>query len=470
MSESFETLGVSEDIMRAIEDMGFVEPTPVQLASVPVLMRGKDIMAQAQTGTGKTAAFGIPILQNLVRERRPSVLILVPTRELGMQVAEELKRLSKHMPHVSILAVYGGKSLDEQVERFRKGVDIIVGTPGRMIDHIKRRTIDLGTVSTLVLDEADRMLDMGFIDDIRYILARVPKQRQTMLFSATLPEGVREIAAKHMHEPEKIIISEVELTLPSTKQVYFNIERKNKIWALCRVLDKEKPKAMVFAQTKMMVDTIARVLKSYGYPAEAIHGDLTQAKREKVLRDFREGKVSILIATDVAARGLDIEGVTHVINFDIPEDPEVYVHRIGRTGRAGKEGMAITFITAREMHLLRKIEEFGTISMEEEQVPETGRRDTVRKRLDFEGEADIFGMVRFEIEVGDVNGLKKSDIYDALARKLRIPEMAIGTIDIERDSAIFELHKDAAVKTYGQLKEMTFKGKAWNLRALKARK
>jgi len=470
MSDNFQSLGVSEDIIKAVDDMGFVEPTPVQLATIPLLLQGKDIMAQAQTGTGKTAAFGIPILQMLRRDRKPSVLILVPTRELGSQVAEEIKRLSKHMPHVSILAVYGGKSIEDQVDKFRRGVDIIVGTPGRIIDHINRRTLDLSQINTLVLDEADRMLDMGFIDDIRYILQRVPKQRQTMLFSATLVEGVREIASKYMIEPQKIMIKEAELTLPSTKQVYFNIERKNKIWALCRVLDKEKPKAMVFAQTKMMVDTIARVLKSYGYPAEAIHGDLTQAKREKVLSDFREGKVSILIATDVAARGLDIDGVTHVINFDIPEDPEVYIHRIGRTGRAGKEGMAITFITAREMHLLKKIEEFGIVAMAEDSVPETGKRDTVRRRLDFESEADIFGMVRFEIDIGDMHGLSKTEIYDTLTKKLRIPEMAIGTIDVYKDSSVFELHKDAAVKVYGSLREMSFKGKPWNMHALKARK
>ena len=256
------------------------------------------------------------------------------------------------------------------------------------------------------------MLDMGFIEDIEYILSKVPKrQRQTMLFSATIPDGVREIAAKHMNDPETITVCEDELVLPTTKQIYFNVERKNKIWALCRVLDKYKPKAIVFAQTKLMVDIIEKRLLVTDIRAASIHGDLTQARREKVLKDFRAGKIKVLIATDVAARGLDIEGVTHVINYDIPEDPEVYVHRIGRTGRAGKEGIAITFITATEMYLLRKIKEYGVVDVEEEQVPETGRKDIVRRITDYTDVADIFGMVRMRIDVGEVDGLRKVDLH-----------------------------------------------------------
>jgi ATP-dependent RNA helicase DeaD len=340
-----------------------------------------------------------------------------------------------------------------------KGVDIVVATPGRLMDHMQRRTIDLSEIQFLVLDEADRMLDMGFIEDIDYILSKLPKQRQSMLFSATIPETVRKIAGEHMIDPIRVIISEDKLVLPSTRQIYFNIERKNKIWALCRVLDKYQPKAMVFAQTKMMVNTIERVLKSYGYPVASLHGDLTQSRREKVLTDFRAGKIQVLVATDVAARGLDIEDVTHVINFDIPEDPEVYVHRIGRTGRAGKEGVAITFITAREMYLLKKIKEFGVVEMLEEAVPESGQKDVVRRVVDFEAYSDIFGMVKFRISLGEKDHIRSIDIVDILSRRLKVNEMSIGNIEIHDDYTEVEVHKDAAGKALAGLRAMDIDGK-----------
>ncbi|MBN1110450.1 MAG: DEAD/DEAH box helicase, partial [Methanomassiliicoccales archaeon] len=398
--KGFLEFGFREEVLKAIERMGFVEPTPVQVRTIPLIMKGRDVMAQAQTGTGKTAAFGIPILESLTKGVKPFSLILVPTRELGAQVSNEIKKLAYFMDDVRVLPVYGGKSIDDQIEAFRKGVDIVVGTPGRVIDHLHRRTLDLSEIEVLVLDEADRMLDMGFIEDIEYILSKTKTPRQTLLFSATIPVGVRDIASKHMDDPETIIIGEEQIVLPTTKQVYFNIERKNKIWALCRVLDAYKPKAMVFVQTKVMVDIVSKRLASYGYRAGALHGDLTQAKREKVLNDFRDGKIAVLIATDVAARGLDIEGVTHVINYDIPEDPEIYVHRIGRTGRAGKEGVAITFITSKEVHLLRKINEFGVTEIEHLDVPESGQKDVIRKVMDFEDQADMFGMVLFKVVAG----------------------------------------------------------------------
>ncbi|HNX48085.1 MAG TPA: DEAD/DEAH box helicase [Methanomassiliicoccales archaeon] len=451
---SFQEFGLRDEIMKAIERMGFVEPTPVQVATIPLTMKGKDVIAQAQTGTGKTAAFGIPILESLTKGVKPFSLILVPTRELGSQVSDELKKLAFFMDDVRVLPVYGGKSIDEQVDAFRKGVDIVVGTPGRVIDHLHRGTLALNEIEVLVLDEADRMLDMGFIEDIEYIVSKVKKQRQTMLFSATIPETIKEIAAKHMVDPETIMIGEEQIVLPTTKQVYFNIERKNKIWALCRVLDAYKPKAIVFVQTKVMVDILAKRLDSYGYRVGELHGDLTQARREKVLKEFREGKTAVLIATDVAARGLDIEGVTHVINYDIPEDPEVYVHRIGRTGRAGKEGIAITFITSKEVHLLKKINEFGVTEIAKEEVPESGRKDVIRKVMDFEDQADLFGMVLFKVVAGENEPVERADLLALLNRKMRIPELAIGNINVLKDRTEFEVHKDSAKIVLMELKTL----------------
>jgi ATP-dependent RNA helicase DeaD len=451
---SFQDFGLRDEIMKAIERMGFVEPTPVQVETIPLTMKGKDVIAQAQTGTGKTAAFGIPILESLTKGVKPFSLILVPTRELGAQVSDELKKLAFYMDDVRVLPVYGGKSIDDQVDAFRKGVDIVVGTPGRVIDHLHRGTLALDEIEVLVLDEADRMLDMGFIEDIEYIVSKVKKQRQTMLFSATIPEAIKEIAARHMVEPETIMIGEEQIVLPTTKQVYFNIERKNKIWALCRVLDAYKPKAIVFVQTKVMVDILAKRLDSYGYRVGELHGDLTQVRREKVLKEFREGKTAVLIATDVAARGLDIEGVTHVINYDIPEDPEVYVHRIGRTGRAGKEGIAITFITSKEVHLLKKINEFGVTEIAKEEVPESGRKDVIRKVMDFEDQADLFGMVLFKVVAGEGEPVERSDLLALLNRKMRIPELAIGNVNVLKDRTEFEVHKDSAKIVLMELKTL----------------
>ena len=451
---SFQDFGLRDEIMKAIERMGFIEPTPVQVATIPLTMKGKDVIAQAQTGTGKTAAFGIPILESLTKGVKPFSLILVPTRELGAQVSDELKKLAFFMDDVRVLPVYGGKSIDDQVDAFRKGVDIVVGTPGRVIDHLHRGTLALDEIEVLVLDEADRMLDMGFIEDIEYIVSKVKKQRQTMLFSATIPEAIKEIAARHMVEPETIMIGEEQIVLPTTKQVYFNIERKNKIWALCRVLDAYKPKAIVFVQTKVMVDILAKRLDSYGYRVGELHGDLTQVRREKVLKEFREGKTAVLIATDVAARGLDIEGVTHVINYDIPEDPEVYVHRIGRTGRAGKEGIAITFITSKEVHLLKKINEFGVTEIAKEEVPESGRKDVIRKVMDFEDQADLFGMVLFKVVAGEGEPVERSDLLALLNRKMRIPELAIGNVNVLKDRTEFEVHKDSAKIVLMELKTL----------------
>lgn len=458
MSDGFEGLNIDPRIMRAIEEMGFVEPTPVQLAAIPLMMKGRDVIAQAQTGTGKTAAFAIPILQKTQHGKKPSALVLVPTRELAIQVAEETRRIAAYTD-VKTLAVYGGQAISVQFEALKRGVDFIAGTPGRVIDHIKRRTLDLSGVRFLVLDEADRMLDMGFIEDIEYIMKQLPRDRGTYLFSATIPEPVRRLGTDHMKDPEMIIISEEELVLPSTKQTYFNVGRRNKIWALCRVLDREKPKTIVFCSTKRMVDILEQRLKSYGYPAEALHGDLSQAQRERVLTDFRKGNVKILIATDVAARGLDIEDVTLVINYDIPESPEWYVHRIGRTGRAGKEGKAITFVSSDEMHLLEGIKGFGGAEIEKAEVPTSGMKDVVRKVWDFDEFVDIFGMVRFRANIGKADGIGMNDIIELVRARGGISEIAIGQVEIGEISSEFEIHKDVAYKVMKSLDQSGFRGR-----------
>jgi ATP-dependent RNA helicase DeaD len=465
MTQDFSSLNIDEAVLRAINTIGWTEPTPVQLSTIPVLLEGRDVIAQAQTGTGKTAAFGIPIIQNLTPGKTPMALVLCPTRELAVQVSEEIKRLSMYLD-INILAIYGGAAMEPQLEALHKGVDLVVGTPGRVIDHIQRGTLDLRHVRFMVLDEADRMLDMGFIEDITYIISKVPQKRQTMLFSATIPGEIRKLAEEHMKNPEVISVSEDELVLPNTKQMYFNVGRKNKIWALCRVLDKEKPKAIVFAQTKFMVDIIEKRLTSYGYPAAAIHGDLTQSRREKVLGDFRSGKIKVLIATDVAARGLDIEGVNYVINYDIPESPEVYVHRIGRTGRAGKEGRAITFVSSDEMHLLDAIQKFTDVKLKQVEVPTVKGRETVREVLDFDEMADIFGMVRLELSVSSKDGPTKVDLSDFISRTARVNEIVIGQIEIGPNHTIVEVHKDVAMKVIRALRQSAYKGKRLTVKPL----
>jgi ATP-dependent RNA helicase DeaD len=458
MATDFRSLQVTEPVLQAIEKMGWTDPTPVQIGTIPLLLEGRDVIAQAQTGTGKTAAFGIPIIQSVTHGRVPSALVLCPTRELAVQVSEEIKRLSVNVD-IDVLAVYGGAGMDAQLDSLRKGVDIVVGTPGRLIDHVRRGTLDLRKIRFLVLDEADRMLDMGFIEDITYILSKLPKERQTMLFSATIPGEIRKLAEEHMKDPQVISVSEEDIVLPNTKQMYFNVGRKNKIWALCRVLDKERPKAIVFAQTKHMVDTIEQRLTSYGYPAAAIHGDLTQARREKVLNEFRAGKIMVLVATDVAARGLDIEGVKYVINYDIPDSPDTYVHRIGRTGRAGKAGKAITFVSNDEMHLLDAIQKFTDVKLKQIEVPSIKGEETVQEVLDFDEMADIFGMVRFELNVGSANGANKVELVDFIARSARINDIAIGHIEIGQNKTDIEVHKEVGLKVLRALRQSTYKGK-----------
>ena len=353
----FKDLNLSPELLAAVERAGFEEATPIQSETIPLALEGKDVIGQAQTGTGKTAAFGLPMLEKIdANKRQIQGLVIAPTRELAIQTQEELHRLGKDKK-IRVSAVYGGADISRQIRQLKDNPHIVVGTPGRMLDHIKRNTLKLATVETLVLDEADEMLNMGFLEDIETIIAQVPEQRQTLLFSATMPPAIKSIGVRFMKSPEHVAIKAKEMTADLIEQFYLRAKDFEKFDMMTRLLDVQTPElTIVFGRTKRRVDELSRGLEARGYRAEGIHGDLTQQKRMSVLRAFKSGQLDILVATDVAARGLDISGVTHVYNYDIPQDPESYVHRIGRTGRAGKEGVSVTFVTPNEMSYLHVIE------------------------------------------------------------------------------------------------------------------
>ncbi len=353
----FEEMGLSQPLLQAVFSMGFETTTPIQELAIPPAIAGRDLIGQAQTGTGKTAAFGIPMIEKIGTGRgKIEGLVVTPTRELAVQVAEELNTIGQ-VKGIRALPIYGGQDINRQIRALKNRPQIIVGTPGRLMDHMRRKTLRLMQVSTVVLDEADEMLNMGFIEDIETILKEVPEDRQTLLFSATMPKPIQELARKFLKDPETIRVKSREMTVPSTEQYYMEIQERQKFDILCRVLDMHAPeRAIVFGRTKRRVDELHEALNNRGYSAEGIHGDLTQARRDSVMNSFKRGFTEILVATDVAARGLDIGDVTHIYNFDIPQDPESYVHRIGRTGRLGKAGVALTFVTARELEHLKLIE------------------------------------------------------------------------------------------------------------------
>lgn len=367
---SFDQMGLGADLLKAVASMGFEEATPIQEQTIPLLLQGKDIIGQAQTGTGKTAAFGLPLIEMIdMSSEVVQGIVLAPTRELAVQVAEELNKIGQ-FKRVSTLPIYGGQDIERQIRGLRQRPAIIVATPGRLMDHMRRKTIRLQNIKMLVLDEADEMLNMGFVDDIETILQEVPSERQTVLFSATMPLSIQNLAKRFMSNPELISIKSKEVTVVNTEQEYIEVPENLKFDVFCRLLDLQVPDlAIVFGRTKRRVDELTEGLKKRGYSAEGIHGDLSQPRRDSVLRQFKEGTVELLVATDVAARGLDISGVSHVYNFDMPQDPEGYVHRIGRTGRAGKNGLATTFVTPREIGLLRNIENTTRRRMTRKPIP-----------------------------------------------------------------------------------------------------
>lgn len=369
VTESFNDLNLSPAVIKAINDMGFEEPTPIQGLTIPAALEGRDIIGQAQTGTGKTASFGIPIVEKNFSGKKPHALIIEPTRELAIQVTEELNALAKYKK-CSVLTVYGGSSIVEQMKTLRQGTNIVVGTPGRIIDHLNRGTMSVSAVSTVVLDEADEMLDMGFIADIEKILELTPESRQTMLYSATMPPEILKIAKRHMRDPLKIAINVKDIVAPKIKQVFYEVLERDKTEVLRRLLDVESPElTLIFCHTKREVDDVSARLQKLGYNAGALHGDFTQSHREDMMGKFKEGKIDILVATDVAGRGIDVENISHVINYSIPQNPEGYIHRIGRTGRAGRAGIAVTFVTPREYRQLQLIERIAKTKLSRQEIP-----------------------------------------------------------------------------------------------------
>ena len=371
----YEDSGINPKILRAVSEMGYTQMTPIQEQAIPQLMEGKDVIGQAQTGTGKTAAFGIPMLQMVdPASRELQGMILCPTRELAIQAAEELHKFSKYMHGIRVVPIYGGQDISRQIKALKGGVQIIVGTPGRVMDHMRRHTIKLDSLKMVVLDEADEMLNMGFREDMEAILGEIPCEHQTALFSATMPQAILDITYKYQKDAVVVRITKQELTIPLVKQYYYVVKNIYKEEAISRLIDTYNLKrSIVFCNTKKMVDELAEHLKDRGYQAEGLHGDMTQKQRDFVMNRFKNGSLQVLIATDVAARGIDVDDLEAVFNYDVPQDTEYYVHRIGRTGRAGREGLAFTFAYGRDLYRIREIERVCKTKMTEQKLPKSAQ-------------------------------------------------------------------------------------------------
>ncbi len=379
----FEELNLSSLILKAISDLGFEESTPIQSESIPLILEGNDVTGHAQTGTGKTAAFAIPIIEKIEKDKKDiQALVLCPTRELVIQVTDEFRKLLKYNDDVFVVPVYGGQEIERQLKALKKSPQIIVGTPGRMMDHINRTSIKLKKIRFIVLDEADEMLDMGFRDDIEFILKETPDTRQTIMFSATMPEPIKKLMQKFQNSPKIVDVTHHKLNAPKIDQFYFDIPEKAKPEALSRLIDLHDIKlALVFCNTKHKVDNLVETLKSRGYFTEGLHGDMSQAQREKVMNSFRNGNTEILVATDVAGRGIDVNDVEAVVNYDLPQDDEDYIHRIGRTGRAGKSGVAFTFVVGRQLQGLKRIEKLNGLKITRREIPTMNELDETRLEI-----------------------------------------------------------------------------------------
>jgi ATP-dependent RNA helicase DeaD len=518
----FEEFNVSKDTLKAIGDMGFEEPTPIQVSAIPLLMEGRDVFGQAQTGTGKTAAFGIPIVEKCVRGKNPFAIILEPTRELAMQVAEEINKLGKYKK-IRVLPVYGGTSIDRQIKALKRGVDIIVGTPGRVIDHLNRNTVSLSDIKIAVLDEADEMLNMGFVDDMETILKESPSERQTLLFSATMPAAILNIAKRYMNDYEKIRVNTKDMVIPKIKQIFYEVREYEKLNALCKLIDVENPElAIIFCHTKKEVDDVAMKLAQMGYNAGALHGDYNQTRRDEVMAKFKTGSLDILVATDVAARGLDIQNVTHVINFNIPQNPDSYIHRIGRTGRAGKSGIAITLVTPREYKHLRLIEKTAKTIIDRKKLPSaadvikakeksivaditetinngkhTAYINAVKELSEnfsfgdiagaamhiafggvemqtaehsYESESGTARTVRLFMTVGKKDNIKVADIVRSIASEAHIPSSKIGNIAVLDSFTFVEVPEELADSVIRSVDDMIMKGRKVKIQKARPRK
>ena len=440
----FFELDLKDEILRALLDMGFEEATPIQEQAIPVALTGQDVIGQAQTGTGKTAAFSIPFLQMITEEPVAQVLILTPTRELCIQVEKEVKKLSSYL-NVRSVAVYGGQDIMRQIRELKSRPQIIVATPGRLMDHMNRKTIRLDNLKRVVLDEADEMLNMGFLEDIETILSSCPEERHTMMFSATMKDEIKAIANKFMKDPVLVKVEAQELTVPTIEQQYFEVKEHDKFKMLCRLLDIHNPElAMVFGRTKRRVDELTEALQKLGYQAEGLHGDLTQRHRDIVMNKFRNGQISILVATDVAARGLDVSGVSHVFNFDLPQEIDSYVHRIGRTGRAGKEGIALTFVEPRELPHLKTIEKTIQRKLEKTKLPSATDSRRRRQELLHETVTDAVNagnVLNYQELANDL--INEFDAVDALAAVLELMagdtghEAAVNEIKLSAERPIY---------------------------------
>ena len=516
----FEEMGLSEEIQKAVRYMGFEEASPIQAKAIPAMISGIDLIGQAQTGTGKTAAFGIPILEKVdPKLKKLQAIVLCPTRELAIQVADEIRNLSRYMHGIKVLPIYGGQDIVKQIRSLKSGTQIVIGTPGRVMDHMRRKTMKLDFVHTVVLDEADEMLNMGFREDIEFVLSGVPEERQTVLFSATMPKPIMEITKKFQNNAKVIKVTKKELTVLNIEQYYYDVKPKKKEEVLSRLLDIYSPRlSVVFCNTKKQVDLLVNALLGRGYFAEGLHGDMKQEQRDRVMQGFRTGKTEILVATDVAARGIDVDEVEAVFNYDLPQDDEYYVHRIGRTGRAGREGRAFSFVSGKEVYKLKEIQRYCKTKIYAQKVPSLNDvantkmeniLDDVERVIEQE-DLDMMinaieervnnseftamdmaaaflkiccgmtednknteesdwefgdtgagedGMVRLFINIGKKQRVRPGDILGAIAGESGMDGKLIGTIDMYDKYTFVEVPREYAREVLNAMKNVKIKGK-----------
>lgn len=521
---TFEEMCLDTRIMRAIAEMGFEQPSPIQAQSIPIAVEGKDMIGQARTGTGKTASFGIPMLQRInPKDKSLQAIVLCPTRELAIQSANEIRKLAKFLHGIKVLPIYGGQEISKQIRSLKGGVQIVIGTPGRVMDHLRRHTLKPQTVDIVVLDEADEMLNMGFREDIETILGQLPEERQTMLFSATMPKPILEIAKRYLHEPEIVKVIQKELTVPKIEQYYYEVNPRKKNEVLSRLLDMYDPSlSLVFCNTKRKVDELVADLKGRGYFAEGLHGDMKQSQRDRVMNGFRNGRTDILVATDVAARGIDVDDVEAVFNYDVPQDDEYYVHRIGRTGRAGREGRAFTLVVGKEIYKLKDIQRYCKTKIRRQPIPSVNDVAAIKveKLLDQAGELiatdglgrmmDLLeeyldgsdysatemaaallamqlgetstqtlpkeefgdtgaepGMVRMFMNIGKKDRVRIGDILGAVAGESGMEGALVGTIDMYDNFSFVEVPQEYAAAVLEAMNHSKIKGRRVNMEPAK---